>query len=724
MAYTLPEILQDKVLSFPWFPTPAQAFVYRNWGIIGIESMSKVLKTDSDTVRQMADAMGLDLNVNVPEEWMSLGYITVIRNNWHLLDYEGLCTLLGWTPDYLAYILKEDDFLSTKLGKFKPFTPELRVEELNEEQKKQTEEIRIITEKLRKEYPEEQKPFDFFPDLPSAPELPIDEDDQLFKERIIYSYCALYGDIFSDTDKIDASFPDAMLRQYKAAGVNGIWTQGLLSVLAPYPFDNKTADDCDKRLSGVEYLINKLEKYGIGLYLYFNEPRSLPNKFFIGHENLRGAMFEEDSCLCISNSEIKSYLFDSIRYVVERLPKLAGIFTITASENHTNCYSHFRNANQMTNCPVCAKRIKTEVFAEVNRIICEAAKSANPDIKIIAYTWGWEQQKSAEAVCSEMPKDVGLMCVSEYAVKKMIQGEETHVVDYSISVEGPGENSISVWEFAKRENRKSLAKIQVNNTWELSTVPMIPVFPKIYGHLKRIAELNTVDGIFLSWTLGGYPSPALKLLRYFKKSGITPLPQILKDLFPDTDTAKLLEGFERLSSAFDKYPFHLQVAYVGPQHMGPANPLYLNDTGFRATMVCFPYNDLEHWKGKFSLPAYTKAWEEMSKQWSEGADFFAGLQSDDRDIKFIIECVNACDIHFKSVLNQIRYLSTDDIEEKINILNDEEQTVKRMIPLTAKNATLGYEASNHYFYTKQSLFEKIINCNYLKKELKESQNNQ
>ena len=61
------------------------------------------------------------------------GYLTLIRNNWHLLNYEQLLELLDWTPEKMAYTLKEEDFFWHKLGNLKPACPELRMTPLDDE---------------------------------------------------------------------------------------------------------------------------------------------------------------------------------------------------------------------------------------------------------------------------------------------------------------------------------------------------------------------------------------------------------------------------------------------------------------------------------------------------------------------------------------------------------------------------------------------------------------
>ena len=232
MSHKLLEINESKKIDFSWFPTPAQCVIYRNWGTVPASKLALVLKTDEATVLDMAEAMGLERDIYVSPHWVVRGYITIIRNNWHLLDYDGICTILDWSRDYLAYMLVEDDFLGIKLGMFKPATPDLTLRPLTTDQIKQTERIKELTVAAKKQIPKPLEPFDFFGAYKDEPKTDED-DDPMFKERIIYSYCALYGDTFASRETVDLSFPDEMLAKYSEVGVNGVWTQAVLSQLAP-----------------------------------------------------------------------------------------------------------------------------------------------------------------------------------------------------------------------------------------------------------------------------------------------------------------------------------------------------------------------------------------------------------------------------------------------------------------------------------------------------------
>jgi hypothetical protein len=719
MTYSLPEI-QPKTLPNPaWFPTKAQCFIYRNWELVSPERMAEVLDTDAGTVRRMAEAMGLDPDPDVNPAWISRGYITLIRNNWHLLDYSQLCTLLGWTEDYLAFILKEDDFLSVKLGGFKPGCDRLKIRPLDQAQLKRTAEINALTQAVRARLPERTaQPFDFFENLPSGGTIETSPTQQRFIHRFIYSYCALYGDTFLDKQLIDESFPEPMLEAYQRLGINGIWTQALLAKIAPFPFDGSVSEGYERRIEGMRYLTEKLGRYGIKLFLYLNEPRSMPNEFFADKPDIKGEPDGKfNSCLCVGAPAVQKYLYDSAAFVAKSVPGLGGVFTITASENATNCYSH-RNESSIT-CPRCKEKSRAEIYALVNRLLYEGFVSENPDIQVAAYTWAWDGIDESRRVMELMPKEVAVMSVSEHHVRKNVGGVDTHVVDYSISIEGPGEYSKTLWKEAAESGRRAFAKVQFNNTWEIAAVPFIPVFDKIYRHIRGITETGNVSGLMLGWTLGGYPSPPLDMVKefYAKLPDIPSLDEIYEKVFPGADTGILSAAFTKFSEAFDEYPFSIGVAYSAPQHYAPANLLYEKETGWRATMVGYPYDDLAGWRHIFPEDVFIAQLEKMYRKWGEGLELLkkADVKAS-KSLSEVYDAAEVCHIHFKSMYNQAMYVTCRRSGKDIlPLLDDEAALAERAAAVVARNATIGYESSNHYFYTMGNLLEKIINCDYLKK---------
>ena len=44
--------------------------------------------------------------------------------------------------------------------------------------------------------------------------------------------------------------------------------------------------------------------------------------------------------MCTSDPAVRAWMADALAYVFREVPELAGVFTITASENLTNCARH------------------------------------------------------------------------------------------------------------------------------------------------------------------------------------------------------------------------------------------------------------------------------------------------------------------------------------------------------------------------------------------------
>ena len=723
MKHSLPPIVDSGVLPLSHFPTRMQCFVFRNWGLLEPSVLSRVLGCDTETVRALAVEMGLPAEPEVDPAWLTKGYITVIRANWHLCSYEQIAELLGWTTEKLAFILREDDFLSVKLGNAKPALPPLAYVPLTEEQHAETARIRHVVEEASALLPEHPaKPFDFAPLFRSAvrKSIPAKADAPRFEERIVYSYCALYGDTFSDRSLLDASFPDELLDAYRSLGVTGVWTQAVLYTLTPYPFDKALSEGWERRLDGMRYLVGKLKKYGLKLFLYLNEPRAMPLAFYDAYPELKG---HEDgrgyACLCVSTPEVQKYLYDASNLLCREVPGLGGYLTITASENLTNCYSH--SVPSTCTCPRCRNRQPAEVIGDVNRLLYEGGAAANPDIRLLAWNWGWNgrQPDMTHAVMDYTPKGVTAMCVSEEGVKKNIGGVETSVIDYSISVEGPGDYALDTWSYAHKTGHKAFVKLQLGCTWEMAAVPCVPAFEKIYRHLSGIVKKGNVDGAMLGWTLGGFPSPTLRLAQgfYGQEETLPTLTELYESMFPGGDIPALADAFHLLSEAFDAYPFHISVAYNAPQLYGSSNLLYPEKTGYSASMVGNPYDDLRGWRAIFPEDVFISQLKKLSDGWDAGTAALeaAASGSEDDTLCALVRWTKVCACHFRSMYNQSRFVQTRDRDGVLDreIIKSEADLARTMLRLSAQDPAVGYESTNHYFFTKNTLLEKLVNCDYL-----------
>lgn len=817
---TLPEIGEERI-DFPHFPTRMQAVIFKNWDIVPKERIAKALRCSVADVEKQAYKMGLAEQKDV-SIWLKRGYISIIRANWQILPYDQLLDLLGWTEDKLAFVLKEEDFLSFKLGrKGKNICEPVIYAELTQEQEEQTKLIKDSIQSCFASLDNERTPFDFyqeekvnvyFADVKdvsvdsvvidaswyicdntndkyvgqmvsrfkrdvlktwnvsfdgSKPiiinlakegyedeyhELDVNHDKIVItagtsagvlralsyiqdiaqskgafclkkgvtkrtpklKSRIIYSYSGLYNDSLDVDSRIHC--PDELLERYARVGVNGIWIQGILYMLAEFPFAPSLSKGYEKRMEFLKDFVDRAKSYGIKIYFYINEPRAMPVSFYDKHPEIKGHTFDNKMhSLCTSTPEVQKYLYDSIKYICSNVPDVGGFITITRTENQSNCYSH----NKVINCPRCSKRKMQEVVSEVVGIYAKAAHEVNPDIKVIAWDWAWRDDKLENFMnptetkeCIELlPKDVILMCNRDRGIKTNVGGIQGEVMDYSISVPGIGPFSEDGWKWAKDSGHETAVKLQMNNSWECSTLPYMPLFRLCENMIRDIKNAG-VEHVMLSWTLGGYPSPVIKNVSqlFFETQGPEDKINVLKVLYgKDADTVK--KATDIFCDAFMQYPFHITTLYEGPANGGVSNPLYDKPLNNIATMTCYAYDTLDMWRAIYPEDVFENQFKIMTDKWAEGLEAIKDIEN-----KELIAMAVGTYVQLKSSHNQIRFLRARNSGDKKGMHDaavEERELAAKLHEIMQQYPTVGFEASNHYYYTQNALKEKVLNCDYI-----------
>ncbi len=736
-SYDLPVGANPPALETPHFPNRLYAFIWRNWQLIELQHMAQLVDTSVENIEQIALSMGLPKVVATSTTMRERGYITLIRRNWHLLPYDQLLTLLDMTHEELAYTLREDDFLFIKLGRLKPKCEPLRYQAPDLTTRQRAAKIKHLVQHHFGDLsatPAEPR-FRFVETLSSLEGVSeqgilrsINRDEPL---RMVYSYFGIFGDPLVDPE-IDP-FPDGLLARLAAKGVNGIWMHVVLRQLAPGGEDFPEFGQGHKqRLRTLKRLVEKAKRYGIGIYLYINEPRAMPSSFFENRRDMAGVREGNYLAMCTSDSRVRTWLSNSLAHVFGVVPDLGGVFTITASENLTNCASHGHHQQ----CPRCRKRSDADIIAEVNATIEEGVHRGNPEARVIVWDWGWKGHGDAPDIISLLPKRVELMSVSEWSLPIKRGGVKTSIGEYSMSAVGPGPRATRHWAYAKQAGLKTVAKVAFNNTWELSAVPFIPVMDLVAEHCEKLTTAG-VDGTMLSWTLGGYPSPNLLVSQLFStQSGATKdsvLDRIAQDRYGKAAAAHARRAWSAFSEAFRNFPYGGGVLYNAPQQMGPANLLYAEPTGYHATMVCFPYDDLTSWRGPYLPTIFAEQFEKVAQGWAEGLGHFekavdAATGESQAAAVSDLRVAQAVHLHFASVANQVRFVlardalsqpKVSDEQRKqlhtqiLRLMESEISLARTMFAVTNQDSRIGYEASNHYFYVPLDLVEKVINCEFI-----------
>lgn len=753
---TLPEGGAPPPLVAPHFPDRVHEFVWRNWNLVEPAKLAKLVGASVQDITTLAESMGLPPTVEIPAEMKSRGYITLIRRNWHLLPYEQLLELVEMTPEQLAFSLREDDFLWMKLGAVKPKCEPLHYSAPDDAAKCRAAEIRQVVQKdLGKDILRRGEPrFQFLERFKKGSANPSDSGARASAVttsdnapvRFIYSYAAVYGDPLSDP-KLDP-YPDGLLERLSALGINGVWMHVVLRDLAPGGEDfPEFGDGWEKRLANLKILVQRAKQYGVGVYLYVNEPRAMPVAFFKNRPELAGVADGDHTALCTSQPVVRQWISNALAHVFQEVPDLAGVFTISASENLTNCASH----GGWQSCPNCKNRSDTDILAEINATIAEGVHRGNPKANVIVWDWGWRGNADASDIIARLPKSVQFMSVSEWDMPINRGGIKTTVGEYAISAVGPGPRATRHWKAAQAAGIKTVAKVQVNNSWELSTVPYLPVMNLIAEHSHNLAMAG-VDGRMLSWTLGGYPSPNLEIASLFATSpshdgqqakAVPSVDEVLdavaRKRYGDEGAPFARKAWAAFSKAFQEYPHDPVVLYNCPVHMGPANPLYLTPTGYGATMVGIPYDDISAWRGPYPPAVLISQFEKIAEGWRSGIpDLKAAVEKAPAchkdDVQAELRFAQVAANHFQAVANQsrfviVRYQLSDaslglSVEEKQRlraefrkIVESEIELARQEFRLTQEDSRLGFEASNQYVYVPLDLAEKVINCRWLLDQL-------
>ncbi|MFA6817248.1 MAG: hypothetical protein WCS73_13255 [Lentisphaeria bacterium] len=709
-ACLFPKSQEEKGALLPdYFPVSYQAIIWRNWGLVPVQNIAAVLQAKETQIMAAAALLGLPNKDYNYARMRERAYVTILRKNWHLLDYEGVCTLLGCSQECLEFMLREDDFLWIKLGSLKPIVSHLpKYRPLTDQELRATKDIAGWVKKERAKLPAcPEEPFAFLDQFTTGthPCVPCNATEKL---RMVYSYSALYGDPLGDPT-LDP-FPDSLLAAYAAAGVNAVWMQASLYLLTPW-LGEQYAGNWRARIARLRALIERVDRYGIKIILYLNEPRGVPVDWLKEHHpDWIGAVgISGIASFCPENKEMLDALSAAVASLCQSVPGIGGFMAITYSENITHCLS--RPESELSQpCPICRKSLTpVSNIVKVLRALYKGLQQGDNPPCLYAHTWAWKEEWG-EKIIEALPPEIAILSVSEWELKTNCQGVPGAVCDYSISKPGPGDYSKKFWKCAREKGHRVVAKIQVNNSWECPSLPYVPVAPLIEEHLQNLRAMG-VEEFMASWTLGGYPGGNLKLLSQSAQ-------EVCEAEFGTLMAKKVLRIQQCFSDGFRCLPFDgTSLIYFGPLGMGPANLLHLKPTGYKASMVGFPYDDLKSWRGSYSEEVLEAAFVEMNTHIRKGMDLLEQISMDEVPEKFrdswkqFRSVSEAFYLMMRGSLLQITFIRARDQKDfsaMKKIVQEDQILAEKLMLVQAADSRIGFEATNHYMFLTNDLIEKRI----------------
>jgi len=194
----------------------------------------------------------------------------------------------------------------------------------------------------------------------------------------------------------------------------------------------------------------------------------------------------------------------------------------------------------------------------------------------------------------------------------------------------------------------------------------------------------------------------------------------------------LVRAWKSFSQAFSEFPFHGGLVYNAPMQFGPSNLLWAQPTGYRATIIGFPYDDLPGWRQSYPVEVFIEQFVKMANGFDAAIDALkretASVTPRSAHLLALRQelwVAAAAAIHFRSTANQARFVqlrgqfqptmsAADPVVQQLRaVLRSELALARELFEIQRRDSRIGFEASNHYYYVPQDLLEKMLNCQHL-----------
>ena len=187
-----------------------------------------------------------------------------------------------------------------------------------------------------------------------------------------------------------------------------------------------------------------------------------------------------------------------------------------------------------------------------------------------------------------------------------------------------------------------------------------------------------------------------------------------------------------MSDAFRDFPFSCAVVYNSPLTTGPRQVFFTEKTDRRGAMVGISFDSVNTWSAEYAEDVFENQLNKVVEPWREAVKLLEACTDTSEVFCEFVSCAKGTLIHFESVLHLTRFVRArnaimegettldgkDAKEVMLRALDDGENNTINAIRVQSKDSRIGFEASNHYNFSRQNLLEKLINIDYTRKIIK------
>jgi len=531
-------------------------------------------------------------------------------------------------------------------------------------------------------------------------------------------------------------FPDAYLSRLARHGVNGLWLVGYFNEICKSKIIPEYGEDSEKRLKKLREIVEKCGRYGISIYIFCMEPSGfgerIPMKILDAHPELKGNHSGGAYYFCTSSEKGKAYIAESTYYLFSQVPGLGGLINLCVGERGTNCCSGYIIGGYENHCPRCSKRKPAEVVSEVLTIMKNAMTKANPEAELIAWPYSqylaWGEENTVEAV-KYIKDDIILIHNFESRGRVEQLNKERVLDDYWLAYPGPSQLFKDCANAAIKSNTRFGAKIQTSCSYELATVPFVPVPGILYKKYKAMRELK-VSTVMQNWLIGSCPSVMTQAAGMLT---VEPFPGNEKEFLLKLAAIDWREhakdiamAWKLFQKAYENYPYARVFSYYSPMNAGIVWPLFLQPQDkelyppFRANRP--PCGDRigECLMDEFTLKEAIELCGKMTFYWDKGLKLLNNIADDfsnEDDRQKDIGVANAVGIQIRSAYNiltfyylreEMAWCRSFEKKRKLfkklkDIVKEEISNTKNHHKLSENDSRLGFQADSEchiYFPSK------------------------
>ncbi len=387
---------------------------------------------------------------------------------------------------------------------------------------------------------------------------------------------------------------------------------------------------------------------------------------------------------------------------------------------------------------------------ELLRIWAEVSHCHPTPFRILAWNWEWSlwYPDPQLPLVAHLPEEVELLLGFEMGGTRRWQDRTIFVGEYALSSAGPCAQFLAARAAAADRGIPVHAKIELNNTHELRSVPNIPVLSTLHARFAAMTEAG-IAGFMGCWTMGGALTLNTNALRVYLRDPAryrdeqTFLSVLARDYFGCRETEEIIRAWRCFSDAFMHYPFAVRILYYGPHNDAPARPLSLHFTGKpigRSWMNDEPGDDLsllftadETDQSAFTLEEVIDGYQRLSDGWQAGLlPYAAALEEENaessaeqrRHRREELGCARMIGMQLRSIINVYRFFREQqramqalgltapcDIPPNDAlrvIMADEHANIRQALPLLAADPRLGYhQDTGRHKYDMEMIQRKI-----------------